>query len=178
MSDISEVLQNARRDIYLADQQDAEDIKVFVSGYRPAGTEISVYVKFLAGDDTDLFVNKVWTKLVNKSPDLYSAVNLLEDFKEFEFAVPTVRQPVTAALPGIEYSAFLDSTNNNFLTYYAAQNDTFAVTQPKNKKDKVGIAPENKFVTFKTFAVKIVLSSESGIWCPKIDDVRAIALQA
>lgn len=164
--------------IVLADQQDAEDIKVFVSGYRPAGTEISVYIKFLAGDDTDLFVNKVWTKLDNKSPDLYSAVNLLEDFKEFEFAVPTVRQPVTAALPGIEYSAFLDSTNNNFLTYYAAQNDTFAVVSPKNKKDKVGIAPENKFVTFKAFAVKIVLSSESGIWCPKIDDVRAIALQA
>ena len=167
--------------IDLADGQDAEDIKVYVSGYRPFGSDITVYVKFLSGEDTDLFVNKNWTQMVSNAPDLYSSVNLLEDFKEYEFSVPKTRLAVNPALPGIEYSAFLDSTNRNFLTYYGPDTSLTAgrkATPIKGKETKVGIAPESKFVTFKTFAVKIVLNSDNGIWCPKIDDVRAIALQA
>lgn len=146
--------------IVLADQQDAEDLKVYLSGYRPNGSDITLYVKFLSGDDTDLFVDKVWTKMVNDSAGLFSSNILLEDFKEFTFSVPRTRPAANTELPKIQQSAFLDPENNNFLTYYSGDNS------------------DVKNVTFKTFAIKIVLNSDSGIWCPKIDDVRAIALQA
>jgi len=156
----SSIAKYISQKVILADLQDAEDLKVYLSGYRPFGTDISVYVKFLASDDTDLFVDKVWTKMHNDSPSLFSSTTLIEDFKEFTFSVPTSRPAANTALPKIEQSAFLDPNNNNWLTYYSGATST------------------DKNVTFKTFAIKIVLNSDTGIWCPKIDDVRAIALQA
>lgn len=41
----------------------AEDIRVFLTGYRPAGTQIKVYAKIHNAADNESFANKAWTPL-------------------------------------------------------------------------------------------------------------------
>lgn len=52
----------------------AEDIRVFLTGYRPAGTQIKVYTKIHNAADNDSFANKAWTPLELKdNVDVFSS---------------------------------------------------------------------------------------------------------
>jgi hypothetical protein len=52
----------------------SEDIAVYLSAYRPAGTEIRVYAKIHNAADREAFSSKAWTPLVLKNnTDLFSA---------------------------------------------------------------------------------------------------------
>lgn len=52
----------------------AEDLVVYVTGYRPAGTEIRVYAKVHNSSDPDTFDDKVWTPLeIKNNTEKYSA---------------------------------------------------------------------------------------------------------
>jgi hypothetical protein len=135
--------------IVLADGQDAEDLKVYISAYRPFNTDILVYAKFLAGEDGSLFENKVWTKLDNDDVQMFCDPLNTTDFREFTYSVPTA--------PPVTYAAYLNQSNNNIIQYVDAGGAVFQ--------------------RYKTFAIKIVLLSQDRIYVPKIDDLRAIALQ-
>jgi hypothetical protein len=73
--------------ITLADGQDAEDLSVIVSAFRPINSDIQVWVRFLNGDDGDPISQKTWTPLINKSPNLYSNPGNTDDFREFSFSI-------------------------------------------------------------------------------------------
>jgi hypothetical protein len=49
--------------ITLADGQDAEDLRVFLTAYRPANTTVKVYAKLLNVGDFEPFDTKQWTEL-------------------------------------------------------------------------------------------------------------------
>lgn len=138
------------RNLILADGQEAEDIRVYITAYRPVGTDIKVYVKFLNQEDGDQFVDKVWTLLDSDvgSAAFSSPIDIV-DYKEFEFGVP-IAAPETNA-------AFLNATNSDVIEYSNASG--------------------SRFIGFKTFAIKIVLLSDNGARVPRINDLRAIALQ-
>jgi len=136
--------------IVLADGQDAEDLRVYISAYRPFNTDILIYAKFLANEDSDLFDDKVWTKLDNNNVQVFCDPLNTTDFREYMFSVPNTPSP-------IQGSAYLNQNNKNIIQYI----------------DEGGAV----YTTYKTFALKIVLISQDRIYVPKIDDVRAIALQ-
>jgi len=73
--------------ITLAEGQDAEDIQIILSAFRPVNSDIQVWVKFLNGEDQQLIDQKTWTPLYNNSPDLYSDPSNPDDFREFVFGV-------------------------------------------------------------------------------------------
>jgi len=74
------------RDVSLAKGVVAEDIKVYLTAQRPAGTELQVYVSFYNDNDGDIKDNKLWTRLKNVSPDnLFSAVDNENDLVELEY---------------------------------------------------------------------------------------------
>jgi hypothetical protein len=50
--------------VVLADGQDAEDLVVFLTAYRPQGTNIQVYGKVLNATDSDPFDDKSWTPML------------------------------------------------------------------------------------------------------------------
>jgi hypothetical protein len=75
------------RVVTLAPGQDAEDIQVILSAFRPYGSDIQVWVKFLNGEDSDSIADKTWTPMLNTSSITYSAPNP-DDVKEFVFTVP------------------------------------------------------------------------------------------
>lgn len=74
--------------ITLADGQDAEDLQIMLTAFRPPSADIQVYVKFLNGEDTDPITQKTWTPMRNLGASLFSAPNNPNDKKEFVFAVP------------------------------------------------------------------------------------------
>jgi hypothetical protein len=59
------------RKITLADGFDAGDLRVFLRGVRPSGTEILVYYKVLSATDPDNFFDKKW-KRMSIVKDIYS----------------------------------------------------------------------------------------------------------
>lgn len=142
--------------VTLADGQESEDLKVYISAYKPAGTIINAYVKVWNSEDSDDFDEKLWTQL-NQVTDssTYSATNNLEDYKEYEFDIPTALGITgTAWRPLI-----LDPIDGDPVQY---------------------VTDNGVFVGFKKFSIKLVLAvtDESRAYIyPRINDCRALALQ-
>ena len=71
--------------IKFAQDKYAEDILVYLTGYRPAGTEIKVYAKVHNAADREPFNSKAWTPLVLKDNiDRFSSTDP-NDFYEFTY---------------------------------------------------------------------------------------------
>ena len=61
----------------------AEGLKVIIDAYRPPGTHIDVYARFINANNSDEKTD--WEELVNKDRQVYSALNNQEDYREFEY---------------------------------------------------------------------------------------------
>ena len=74
------------RTVTLADTFDAGDLRVFVTAYRPPGTNIYVYYKVKNVNDSDSFSNKSWV-LMNQETlqSLYSSKKVYNQIIEYEF---------------------------------------------------------------------------------------------
>lgn len=73
--------------ITLADGQEAEDINVYLTAYRPPGTDVKVYVKFLQAEDSELLQQKNWLEL-QKDETIYSSISDRFNFREFIYTIP------------------------------------------------------------------------------------------
>jgi hypothetical protein len=136
--------------ITLADGQDAEDIKVFVTGYRPVGTDIHCYTKIWNAEDSDNFDNKLWTKLdMTEGASTFSSSLNTNDFREFGYGFPSVE--------GIQGQAY--------------KNPTTGIVEYRNSTGSI-------YSSYKSFAIKLVLTSDRNELVPRLDDVRSIALQS
>lgn len=83
----------------LAEDLDAEDIKVYVKAYRPASTDIEVYAKVLNQADSETFEDKDWSKLdMVTSASLFSSSLNPSDMREYEFTFK--RSPSSTVLAG------------------------------------------------------------------------------
>lgn len=71
--------------VTFAQDRFAEDIRVFMTAYRPLGTDIKVYARVHNSQDSDAFDDTPWTPLVyNTNPGHYSSTNDDTDFVEYE----------------------------------------------------------------------------------------------
>lgn len=229
--------------VVLGDGNEAEDIKVFLTAYKPSGTDIKVYAKVLSDTDGQDFDDKDWSPLVQiTSANTFSDSVDTTDFREFEFGFGSTN---------FENTGFLTLTNVNGNTSllsvgnyvgnvgeHTPSGGTFAnasITEiisddesgtihmkitgiaSNTYADFVSLAANNDgvgldggiqatalsfianthahlnsanssvvtYVTqtgerhhqFKTFAVKIVLTSTSSHIVPIVNDMRTIALQ-
>jgi hypothetical protein len=126
------------RRVTLADGFDSGDLRVYMTAYKPVGTNIFVYYKVLSTSDSDTFDNKNWTLMTQVGNANYVSLNNL-DYRELLFA------PGSNGVP------------SNSLSY---------------------VADNTIFSTFRTFAIKIVMTSLEPSVIPKIKDFRTIALPA
>jgi len=92
--------------VVLADGNEAQDIKVYVAAYKPAGTDMFVFAKFWNGADPELFDSKHWTQLQTDNALVSSKANI-NDFIEYEYRLTQTTDPY-------DYTAYLDS---GILTY-------------------------------------------------------------
>ena len=97
------------RQITLDDGQDAEDMKVYLTAYRPATSTILVYYKIQNGEDPGAFKDKAWVAMTQvTSTTTVSDSELKTDWKEFEFAIPTAN--LTGSSSEVQYT-------DNSITY-------------------------------------------------------------
>jgi hypothetical protein len=139
--------------------QVAEDLQVYITGYRPYGSDIVVWGKFINSEsDVDLFDNKLWTQLTNtnETSGLYSSPKDLTDFKEYKFGIAN-----TAAY---SQSSYADPIGNTALGVAIG---TLTYTDGK------GVVHRG----FNQFAIKVDLVSDNPVLYPMMRDIRAIALQ-
>lgn len=104
--------------ITLAEGQDAEDLQVIISAYRPPSSDIQVYVKFLNGEDGEPISLKTWAPLVSKAPDLYSNPSNPTDMREFVYIVPKYYglKPTTGVITCTNSSATVTGVGTAFTT--------------------------------------------------------------
>ena len=102
--------------VTLAEGQDAEDLKVFLTAYRPDSTDIKVYYKILHGEDSDLFTDVNWVEMTLNSKSLFSDKQNKEDYKEFEYTIPTAQ--LTGSSGEVQYTNSASVTFTGF-KYYA-----------------------------------------------------------
>ena len=93
----------------LAEGQDAEDISVFVTAYRPPTTDVVVYVKILHAEDSTPFENIDWIEMEKLDNTRYSSLSDLSDFKDFSYNFPA--SSLTGPLGEVQY------TNSQGITF-------------------------------------------------------------
>lgn len=74
--------------VTLEDGQDAEDLNVFLTCYKPPGTSVRVYYKILNGEDSDTFDSASWVEMSLASKDVFSDAENSQDFREFKWVIP------------------------------------------------------------------------------------------
>jgi hypothetical protein len=232
--------------VILADGQDAEDLHVTLTAFRPINSNIAVYAKIANGNDSEDFDTKTWTLLSyqNGGGALYSTQNKTDDFIEYDFGFPvgTVVSQSFNANTGVNSTADFISftsnafTNNQVVLYYTAVGNTIitglanntnyfvvnatstslqlsaaqggspvainatAITESGHyikgynapfphtaylnpDSTPVGNIVEyynnnnSRMQNFKYFAIKVVLLSTDRVNYPRLNDIRAIALQ-
>ena len=140
----SAVAKYISKTVTLANGQDAEDLKVYLTAYRPLNTDIKVYGKFLNAQDPETFDSKFWTELsyANDSGLVYSSTTDVENYIEYEFVVPSTSAYVSitgtlntntlitspSSNTGIYVGQILTSTNIPANTAVASLNSNGTIT--------------------------------------------------
>ena len=97
----------------------AEDVVVYLAGYRPAGTQIKVYAKIHNAADKEAFDDKSWTPLeLKNNVDRFSTEDP-KDLWEYTYGLPQFPE-VSAGLSG------------NFLTTLSSNSIATTVDQSSN----------------------------------------------
>ena len=97
--------------IELNEDLDAEDIQVLLTGYRPSGSNIKVYIRPQNVYDSASFNTIPWIELeVVEGINVYSSDVNKDDYREFKYALPTANKDGAGVL---EYT----STSGTFAGY-------------------------------------------------------------
>lgn len=107
--------------ISFADGKYAEDVVVYLSGYRPSGTQIKVYAKLHNAADKDAFDDKAWTPLeIKNNIDRFSTEDP-NDLWEYTYGLPQYPE-VSSILSG----TFLTTLGSNSITTSVNQSSTIS----------------------------------------------------
>ena len=102
--------------VTLSEGNDAEDINVYLTAYKPLGTNLIVFAKILNASDNEVFEDKDWSVLRQVSDNtLYSDSGNPNDYKEFQYTFP--KNPITVPLRQ-------SITTNNSSTIISTNGDT------------------------------------------------------
>lgn len=214
--------------VVLAEGQDSEDMVVFLSAYRPQGTDVKVFAKILNATDSDPFDDKSFTPMIDTTPFLISSLANRDDYVELKFELPqnvlvhssnisvnttssvitftnsktteeftpgmfvyiaddsaqtfAVRKvlsvPNTSALV-VRSNLTFDSTNAaiGFIPGSLVQCNAFKYMENNGIVRYVCNSTDSSFDGYKTFAIKIVLTSNATQIVPRVADMRTLALQ-
>lgn len=82
------------KSVILADKQDAEDLRCYLSAYRPAKTNLLVYSKIVNAEDPDAIKDKYWSRMIEtpESTLLLSSGTNRNDFVELVYDFPRANE--------------------------------------------------------------------------------------
>jgi len=118
------------KNVALADGLDAEDMRVYVTAYKPSTSDIYVYAKILASDDNQSFDNRDWTLLDQLTEgNLYSDSLNEGNFIEYEYGFSLT--PPSTSLTGVITSSTNTTITGSGTSFSAdiAANDVVKIVQ-------------------------------------------------
>jgi hypothetical protein len=140
------------KNIKLADVQDSEDMRLYMSAYRPANTNFNVYAKILNTLDHTAFTSKDWTQLSEISPtSLLSSRSNQTDMVELIYGFPQSKYLYTqnTVTSNTSNTVYIDSTfglaNNDFV-YLLPSNTISSTTNQFNVRQIVYVVNATSFV--------------------------------
>ncbi|HYM35148.1 MAG TPA: hypothetical protein VET48_07090, partial [Steroidobacteraceae bacterium] len=138
------------RTVTLADGQDAQDIRVYLSAYKHTSSQIAVYYKIRHNADSDTFESQRWIPMTQlTAATVLSDKTNTDDIKEYQYGIPSYTNL---------YKSGANTTNSNIIEY----------------RNSAGA----RYSTFKYFAIKIVITDDINTANPpRLRDVRVVALQ-
>ena len=163
--------------VVLEDGQDAEQLRVYLAGYKPAGTDIQVYARLLNALDSDNLNNKSWTKLELVGADRNSKLTERNDFYEYQYALAntTATTTISGVVATTNASATVSGSNTLFESALA-NNDVIKITDTVNDRyfiTKVSGAPaSNTSLTITTVAPW----TSTGATLEKLTDAHSVWL--
>ena len=102
--------------VTLTENQTAEDIKVFITAYKPPETEIRVYYKILNAIDPDDFDDKSYVEMSqNSKSGINSVKDKLDDFIEYEYTIADANK--TGSGGEVTYTNAAGATFTGFNTF-------------------------------------------------------------
>lgn len=127
--------------VTLEENQDAEDMRVVLTAYRPPTTDVKVWMKIKHAEDADLFDSKSWVELERtfEGDNEYSSISNRNDFKEFEYTIPAAY--LTGSLGEVQYTQA--NTNIKFTGY-------------KNFSIKIGLLADNSAVIPRVADLRVI----------------------
>lgn len=138
-SDSATTSKYISKTVELAQDLDAEDLNLYLTGYRPNGTDIKVYIRPQHTQDSAAIDTLPWIELeLIEGVNTYSSSANTNDFKEYRYVVADANKDSLGVLK------------------YTSTAGTFA--------------------SYRKFAIKIELLSESIFNVPFVKDYRGIAL--
>jgi hypothetical protein len=85
--------------IELAEDLDAEDLNLIITGYRPNGTDIKTYIRPQNEFDSDNFDSVEWIELeLFEGVGTYSSTTNINDYREFKYRVASANKDVNGAI--------------------------------------------------------------------------------
>jgi len=143
--------------VTLADGQDAEDMIVYMDAYKPVNSDIKVYARLLNAEDGETLEDKDFTLMTQiTASNTFSSGLDGTDVKEFQFGF-SANTNGQGFLTSANNFARLNSANSNVVAYRGTDGSIYH--------------------TYKTFALKIVMTSAGTHIVPKVTNIRAVALQ-
>lgn len=131
--------------VKFANNRFAEDIRVYMTAYRPAGTQLKVYARVHNSADPEAFDDKAWTPLEYvDNADRFSSTENENDFIEFELGLPNYHESAAnstwnGTLPGVyttaNNSATITATDDP--SSYVATGDLVKVYNPLIPEDYI-----------------------------------------
>lgn len=96
--------------VTLAENQDAEDMNIFLTSYRPPGTDVKVWVKILNAEDGDAISRRPWIEMQKSGigDSLYSSLADRNDFVEYKYVFPTAN--LTGSASEVQYRNIANTT--------------------------------------------------------------------
>lgn len=125
--------------VTFANNKFAEDARVFMTAYRPANTDIKMYVRLHNPADPEAFDDKAWSPLEYKdSATRFSSTDNENDYIEYELGLPQYSESANV-LPG----TFTTQLSNAVITTstdpstYVANNDLVKLYNPLIPEDYI-----------------------------------------
>jgi len=112
--------QYITKNVELANNQDADDIIVYLNADIPPNTDVRVYVKLLSSTDTNGMESRVWTQLVK------SRANSPTGFANWQYKLRKNGNDENTAVGGVNSSDIFQYQSLNHLSTYTGYK-TFAV---------------------------------------------------
>jgi hypothetical protein len=103
------------RQTTLVANQDAEDLNVYLTVYRPASTEVRVYAKLMNFEDSDPFDTHDWIEMTPTASLPVSDKSNTTDYKEIEYVLPD--DVLTGSNGEYQYVNSADVTFTSYRTF-------------------------------------------------------------